>query len=104
MAMSKQYVKGVPYSLTPSCTNSFIYSSIHWILSGAEFSKVLVHEEESNTGYVKVEAMYFFASREALQQYLDVSAPQLREEGKKLWIDTNKATFTRSISNVVFSH
>lgn len=109
---TRKSVRGTKYSVIASVKCEDQESYVNWLQNGhvqavckagATSARILVHEGIED-GRVKIEAMYFFANRDSLQQYLDVSAPLLREEGKKLWIDTNKAIFTRSISNIVFSN
>jgi hypothetical protein len=63
---------------------------------------VIVLEREADN-VIRVESSYIFSSREALQAYFDGPALALREEGKKLFIDTGKVSFTRRIGEIAFS-
>ncbi len=58
---------------------------------------------ESDDDVVRVESVYTFSSRASLQAYFDGPAVSLREEGKKLFIDTGKISFSRRIGEIIFS-
>jgi len=67
---------------------------------GAESAEVNILE--SDDGSVIVESTYIFPSRDVLQAYFDGPAIPLREEGKRLFVDTAKVTFSRRIGEIVF--
>lgn len=71
------------------------------VSAGASTAEVNILE--SDDGVVRVESLYIFPSRAALQAYFDGPALTLREEGKVLFIDTGKVSFSRRIGEVVFS-
>jgi hypothetical protein len=72
-------------------------------LGGAFSGCVVVLERDAAAGEAQaVESIYEFPNRAALDAYLTGPALQLREEGKRLWMDTGKVTFSRSIGAVTF--
>ncbi|RYY84522.1 hypothetical protein EON63_09095 [archaeon] len=71
------------------------------VAGGARTAEVVVLESDDQT--VRVESIYLFDSRDALQAYFDGPALELREDGKKLWVDTGKISFARRVGEVVFS-
>ncbi len=71
------------------------------VAGGASTAEVNVLE--SDDGVVRVESLYTFPSRAALQAYFDGPAIALREEGKALFMDTGKISFSRRIGEIAFS-
>eukprot|EP01031_Cornospumella_fuschlensis_P022533 gene22533-27502_t len=71
------------------------------VAGGARSAEVVVLDSDDHT--VRVESIYLFDSRAALQAYFDGPALELREDGKRLWMDTGKVSFSRRVGNVVFS-
>jgi hypothetical protein len=76
---------------------------IQGVLAGGALSAEVIVLDADVDQLVRVESVYTFGSREALQSYFDGPAIPLREEGKALFIDTKKATFTRNIGNIVLT-
>ncbi len=73
-------------------------------LGGALSGCVVVLERDAAAGEAQaVESVYEFPHRAALDAYLAGPALQLRDEGKRLWMDTGKVTFSRSIGAITFA-
>jgi len=62
---------------------------------------VVLDEDEEKKGIVVVESSYLFPNRSTLDEYFAGPALELRAEGKALFIDTGKVSFTRTIGRVV---
>jgi hypothetical protein len=72
-------------------------------LGGALRGCIVVLERDAAAGEAQaVESVYEFPHRAALDAYLAGPALQLRDEGKHLWMDTGKVTFSRSIGAITF--
>lgn len=72
------------------------------IAGGATSAELNVLDAEADNNAVRVESIYIFPSRAALEAYFAGPAVALREDGKARFVDTKKATFTRRIGEIVF--
>lgn len=110
--MSFNYSLGVHYRVTAEILAiDYLEEYVEWLKNGhvqavcdagATHADVsLLDDDDSNL--IRVVSAYIFPSREALEAYFKGPAITLREEGVKLFVETGKIRFSRTIGDILYS-
>lgn len=72
------------------------------IALGKALSAEVIVLDVVDGGSVMVETSYEFSDRAALEAYFAGPAIELRKDGVERWVETGKATFSRTIGEIKF--